>query len=195
MKKILTITLVLACVLAFASCTFGVDPATAFTSAVASTDPDTATITTVTSTELGELNGEYVITYGDEGAASIAYSYEQWYKVGEGNGTDTKYTVTGTITRQPDGSYADGKGFTASADSIVAGFSLDLSSIIADADINDAGDTLNATVAAANTEAVLGVELAYDVDLTVIIGGGMVQSISVTFEDDGNTGSITCRYR
>ena len=193
MKKILLIALVFACVCALASCMFGGDPADAFISAVANTDPNTATITTVTTTELGELNGEYVITYGDEGAASIAYSYEQWHKVGEG--PEPKYTVSGPITRQSDGTYTDGKGFTATADEVTAGFTLDLSGIIDDATINTAGDTLTVTVAADDTASVLGVELDYDVDLTVVISGGTVESITVAFVDGANSGSISCRYR
>lgn len=193
MKKILTVVLVLACVCALASCVFDSDPAVAFASAIANTDPEKATINTVTGTELGELKGEYVITYGDEGAASIKYSYEQWNKVGEGD--EPKRTVTGTITRQADGTYTDGKGFSAKADEVTAGFTLNIAGVMDEAEINDAGDTLTVTVASADTEAVLGVKLAYDAELTVIIGGGVVESISVTFADGSNTGSITCKYK
>ena len=199
MKKILLVVLALACALAFASCELvnnvTTDPGEDFIKAIANTDPTTATINTVTTTELGTLNGEYLVTYGADGAATIDYSYEKWYLVGEGNGTDLKYTVTGTITRQQDGSYADGKGFTANVSPAATGFTLDLTSVIDSAEINAAYDTLTATVAAADTEAVLGVALGYDVELTVVIGSGVVETITVTFADGTNSGSISCRYR
>ena len=198
MKKILFVALALALTFAFASCDLtgggSADPSTAFINAVNSTDPTTATINTVTTTELGTLNGEFNILYGEGGTATINYSYEQWYKIGEGNGTDLKYTVTGIIERQADGTYTDGKGFTGTAGE-AAGFTLNLSGVVANAQYNEAKDTLTATVAAADTQGVFGFALGYDANLTVVISNGAVETITVTYADGTNSGSITCRYR
>ena len=190
MKKILSIALILVCVCALFACGGGGNK---FVNAVANTNPDTATITTVTTTELGDLTGTFTVTYGDDGAATIEYSYEQWNKVGEGD--EPKSTVTGTITRQEDGSYSDGKGFTGTADEVTAGFNLNLESVVETAEVNAAGDTLTATVLKADTETVLGVAFDYDVELKVVINGDVVETITVTFENGGNSGSITCKYK
>lgn len=159
----------------------------AFNDAIAKTNASNVIVESVVNSELGELNSRYEIIYNNDGSATITYHYEKFNLIGEGAEGEIKSEYNGTVTRNADGSYSGDMG-EVDLSGVTAGFKVDLSTL--DVTINEAGDVLNATVAAANTEAVLGSAFSEDVALEVSIENGAVSQIELTF----NSGSVTYTY-
>ena len=192
MKKIISLAVILCCLVALVACG---SPTASFESALAVKGFSKATITQTTETALGDLTGTFTVTYNDDGTATIDYEYEQWNDF-TSNSTELKSTVTGSVTRQADGSYSDGKGFNGSADEITAGFAINLESVRDSATVD--GSTLTVTVPADSTEAVLGVDLGVDATLTVVIAGTTLSEVTVSYtvvddDDDEYTNTINCK--
>ncbi len=197
MKKFISVILVLTCLFALCSCSalskipfvgkfFG-GSASAFSKAIENTNPSVAIIETTVDTSLGELKSKYDIVYNADGSAVITYSYERFNEIGA---EELKSTYTGTITRAADGTYS-GDMEAVDVSGIAEGIALDLSAINEDAIvINEAGDVLTATVAAADTAAVFGTAVSKDVTLEITIANDSVTYISMTYEG----AKITCRY-
>lgn len=167
----------------------------AFNTAVNNTDPASSVITTVMESELGELNGRFEITYNEDGTSSIEYSYEKFLPL-DAEGTETKETVTGTVNVQANGSFSDGASFNGQ-NSVAVSFKLTLDVEKLDG-AKVEGNSLIATVKAANTKAVLGVELASDVTLIVVKGETGLTSVSMSYAIDVSglpgTASVACDY-
>ncbi len=197
MKKFLSLVVIIACVCMLFSCSG--DATSAFEAAIAGVGADTSTtITQVTEDVLGELTATYTVTYNDDGSATINYSYEQWKDI-TASGTEDKTVITGTITRAEDGTYTDGKDFSGSADSIAAGFSLNLEAVKDAAEISSDKTTLKVNVAAEDTESVFGFEFSYDVELEIKLKGDALDTVTVSYTyvgDDKNEYdcSISCKY-
>ncbi len=196
MKKIISLAVVLCCLVALVACSGS--PTSPFESALAVKGFTKATITQVTETALGDLTGTFTVTYNEDGTATIDYEYEQWNDF-TSSSTELKSTVTGSVTRQADGTYSDGKGFNGSADEITAGFAINLESIRESATVSADGNTLTVTVPADSTEAVLGVNLGFDAELKVVIAGGVLSEVVVSYtvidaNEDEYTNTITCKY-
>ena len=191
MRKIISFALVIVGAFSLFSCSmFGGNNSgeAAFESAISNTDPSRVVAEVVTRSALGELNSSYDVVYNDDGSAVINYSYEKFNKIGEGAENELKSTVTGTITKNADGTYS---GTDVDVSGVAAGISLNIAAIDKDAkSINGSGDVLTATVVAADTEAVFGSAFSEDVVLKVTISDGVVTLVTLTYE----SGSIVCRY-
>lgn len=160
----------------------------AFEDAIANTNPTKAVIEVVTKTALGDLKASYEIAYNEDGSATIKYSYEKFNAIGEGAENELKSTYSGTVTRNADGTY---NGTDVDVSSVGEGIKLNLSAIASDAKtVNEAGDVLSATVAAADTEAVFGSAFSEDVALEITIANEKVSLITMSYA----SGSIVCRY-
>ena len=194
MKKIIALLIAITCVFVMVSCGGGetVD-LTAFKDAVAATAPATVEIETALETELGTLTGSFNVTYADDGSAVIEYAYEQFNELGESNNvTETTKTVSGTVTVDKDGAYSDGGALVGSV-SAAGGFTINLdSSKMKECEVN--GNVLTATVEAANTEAVLGVAIAYDVTVVLTQGETSLVSLTLTYVTDAGVATVTCEY-
>ena len=198
MKKLLMILLALACAFSMAACNGTTPPpdgdpsdVSAFTTAIAATNPTSVEIDTKLETEIGDLVGEFVITYATDGSAEIEYSYEKFNEFSAGV-TEAKSTVEGTVTLNADGSYSDGGELEGEAPA-AAGFTLTLDTAkLKDAEIN--GNVLTATVEAANNKAVLGIETGYDVEMVLTKSDSGIVSLVVTYTTTSGPATITCSY-
>lgn len=193
MKKIIALLIAITCVFAMVSCgETGID-LTAFKDAVAATNPTSVEIETSLETELGALEGSFNVTYAEDGSAVIEYSYEQFNELTDSaNVTEIKKTITGTVNVGADGSYSDGGELVGSV-SAAGGFTINLdSNKMKDCEVN--GNVLTATVEAANTQAVLGVAIAYDVTVTLTKGETSLVSLTLVYVTDAGQATVTCEY-
>ena len=201
MKKILAIILVIGCVLSFAACnlfkkdnerTDDASDIPAIQAKIDASAPISAEINVVLKSSLGNLNGVYNVTYTEDGSAFVSYSYEQFNKFEEGSSTtELKSTVTGNTTVSADGKVADSIGGVASVEAVSFDIKLDenkLESVKIDA------GALSAKIKAADTEAVLGVALAYDVDIIITTGSNGVTAIAISYTTTSGPVEINASY-
>ena len=199
MRKIISLVLVVACFGLLMSCDMissitgggndGAKGIDAFVEAVENTDPKNITVDIEVETALGDLTSKYTVNYKEDGSAVINYTVEKFNAIGEGAEDELKSTVTGTVTKNADGTFT---GDTNGADvsGVTAGFKLDVNKLKDTATINENATVLTATVAAADTEAVLGSAFDKDVTIVIAIADGAVELIDLTFEG----GSISYKY-
>ena len=195
MKKIIALLLMLA--LAFAMIACGDDEPTeeelAYQAAIAEytkaafVAPKTLTIVVSTDSVFGVLTSKYDVAYAEDGSATIGYSVD---KINGLDSADEKSTLVGTINVDVNGNYSDGT--FAGANPLASGVKLNLASETVTFTI--AGDVLTGTIAAANTEAVLGVAIAADVVLTATKVEGKIISVALSYVLDGNTTNALCTY-
>ena len=206
MKKIIAILLLVCCVAAMSSCSIinkvlGKDDGegngnnaptgfAAFTSAISATNASNVQVTSTTETSLGKLTTTLSVAFKNDGSAVINYSYERFNEIGEGAADEIKSTVTGTITRAADGTYSGDMIDGIDLSAVAAGPALNISSLESIATINEGGDVLTATVAAASSEAVFGSAFSKDVALEITIKDGAVKYIDIEFEN----GSVSFIY-
>ena len=213
MKKILALILVLGCLFIFASCdvlfpseepdTDNTDDTTNETpddsasipdiqAKIDATAPKGADITVTYNTALGTLNGTYNVAYNEDGTATVDYSYEKFNTFTAGQtSTELKSTTTGTVTVAADGTVSgnlNAEGLTA------VSFNLKLDETKLSGVAINAG-ILKATVKAADTAAVLGVALDYDVQLVVTTGTNGVTSLSIGYTTDMGEVEIVTLYK
>lgn len=198
MKKILALILVVGCIFAFASCdlfsgTETPDDSYAIPDIQAKIDasaPKGADITVTFKTTLGDLNGSYDVTYNEDGTANVDYSYEQFNTITDGS-SELKSTYTGSVTVAADGSVS-GTLSTEALNAVSFDLKLDESKL-SNVAIN--AGVLSANVKAADTAAVLGVALDYDVQLTVVTGTNGVTSMTVAYTANLGAVEIVTLYK
>lgn len=200
MKKIVAFLLMICCVLALAACddpsddnNDKVDYSQAISdmqTVIDASAPAVADITVVLKSSLGDLNGSYNVVYNEDGTATVTYSYEKFNSFEDISG-ELKSTYTGTTTVAADGTVTDSLGGTASVEAITFDVQLDeskLGSVVAGA------AALNAKVKAADTKAVLGVEIGYDVDLVISSGKLGVTSVAISYDSASGPVEIVAVY-
>ncbi len=188
MKKIISVILLCACLAALCSCNLFGNKLSDFEKAIENNNPSKIYVATSVETELGALASSYEVVYNDDGSAVIKYSYDKFNEIGA---DEIKSTVKGTINRSADGQYSGDMDGTFDPASVSNGVALNISALKEDAvEINEAGDVLKTTVAAADTSAVFGTSYAKDVNLEITISDGKVTYIEISYEG----ASITCRY-
>jgi hypothetical protein len=190
MKKIITILLLALLTFSFASCGEGDGPSVdGFVAAVNNANPEAIEITIKSATALGELSGTYTVTYNEDGSFTIDYVYEKFNDIGEGD--DLKSEVTGKVTCDKNGNYSDGGSLTGKV-ALAEGAKINLAKV--KATISADGNSLTATVKAADTKAVLGVEIGYDVDLSISSGKLGVQSVAISYNSGAGPVEIVAVY-
>ncbi len=200
MKKIVAFLLMICCVFALAACddpsddnNDKVDYSQAISdmqTVIDASAPAVADITVVLKSSLGDLNGSYNVVYNEDGTATVTYSYEKFNSFEDISG-ELKSTYTGTTTVAADGTVTDSLGGTASVEAITFDVQLDeskLGSVVAGA------AALNAKVKAADTKAVLGVEIGYDVDLVISSGKLGVTSVAISYDSASGPVEIVAVY-
>ncbi|MBQ7390728.1 MAG: hypothetical protein IJW02_06455 [Clostridia bacterium] len=206
MKKIIALALVLCCVFSLASCKDKnkddnknkVDVSAYISemqTALDSSAPDVADVTVKLSASLGDLNGSYNVTYLEDGAALVVYSYERFNSFEDGAmADDIKSTYTGTTLIGPDGS-----SVSAGSDTVVAevlgtihfDYNLDKSKLQS---VTASSGVLSAKIAAADTEAILGVALDSDADIVITAGSLGVNTISISYNSASGPVEIVAVY-
>ena len=197
MKRIISALMIVCCIFALFACAKkdgGDDTANAtvstFQDAIANTSPAFAKIETKVETSLGELKASFEITYKEDGSAVIEYAYEKFNTIDEGAADEEKTTVEGTVTRAADGTVS-GDATAPDLSAVTAGTAIDLSAVKAEnVTISESGDTLTATVAKDDTDAVFGAEFPADVTFVVTVNAGKVDSFTITYEG----AEIKCNY-
>lgn len=191
MKKIVSVILILASILALSACNFFGDKD--FKEAMENTNPRKVTITTTTTTAgLGTLSGDYAVTYNNDNTATIKYNCEIWLGIptdGSEIGSDVKTKLSGTVTRDAEGKYSDAT-FVEDVELVL---SLDIEAI-SEYTVSEDGKTLTATIAKNDTQAVFGVAYGFDVALTLVKGSRSIESVSLAYTSGINQVSVKCVY-
>lgn len=165
-----------------------------FEAAIAATAPESIEGTVTLDTAAGEMEGEYTATVADDGAVTVAYSFDSFNSIGSGEAGDVSSKKVGTVTRAADGSYT----FTGDVVKAAEGVAGSVNSIKLDGSlmtVNIKGGTLSALIESANTEAVLGVALESDATLVLIINEGKVASFSLSYELENASVTVVCEYK
>lgn len=209
MKKIIALMLVFGCIFSLASCNLipglGTDDPgedieevdnseaiAAIQSAIDASAPDIAEISVVLVSSRGTLNGEYNVSYNEDGSAVVSYSYELFNSFEEGSISDgVKSTYTGVATIMPDGTVTDAPGGIASVEAVSFDISLDQSKL---QKVVVSANSISAKVTKDNTLAVLGVALDYDADLVISIEKNGVASVAISYVSASGNVDIVSVY-
>ena len=157
-----------------------------FVAAVNASSPKTAEIKVKMENALGTLNAEYDVVYTGDGAAAVNYTREVFNEIGA---EELKSTVTGIAAITKDGAI-DSQALGATGSVVMTKLNLQLDKMTASKD----GSVLTATVSAANTASVLGVDFGADVTLVLYIANGTVSSFSLNYIVGANTFEVSCSY-
>ena len=193
MKKILSAIVLLAvCLLAFASCGETKVGVADFENAMTNTNPTKVTITTTTADANGELKGNFVANFAEDGSSVIQYKYEKWLSLDEGTADELKKVYEGTVNCDANGNYTGGDltGVVEVSNTVA----MNLRAITSTVTVSEDGKTLSATVAAADTQAVFGTAYSYDVNLVITKGATAIETVSISFENGGTTAEIFAKY-
>ena len=202
MKKIISIMLLLACALtcsfALASCGETVDPApekneasyseasAPFIAAVKATVATTTDATIKVDVQGETLNAAYHTVKNTDGSKTMNYAVEV---INGADKEDNKTLVTGEATSDTSGVFTDenAKAFGAN------GVALNLAAFTG-TDFDASANVLRITVAAADTQAVLGAAIGADAVVVVTISEGAVVSVTVNYQTADATVEIVCEY-
>lgn len=199
MKKIIALLLILATAFALAACR-GKDPDPVGTSdgsatvadyneAISKTNPSVVTIRTTfeNTAPAATLEGEYVVTYNVDGTATIVYEYDVLNSIGADEMVSKKQ---GTAQLLADGKISGSIDKTVAA-AAVGKIALDEKKM----DYDISMGTLNAVIKAANTKAVLGIELGSDATLLMrITNDGYIGSYSISYSTSAGNADIVCIF-
>ena len=200
MKKITALLLALVLVMGLAACGGSSDPAPkedplkVFTEALTLTDPSGATVkTSLEATGYGiTLKGEYEVAYNEDGTATVTYEYDQLTEFTEDTPANAEptYKKSGTATVAADGTVS---GDVSAQVASVAGVKLKIDTSKMTYTVS--AGMLSATVKAADTAAILGASIAYDVNLTVsLTSNGAVSAITISYTGAQGPVEIVCLY-
>lgn len=200
MKKLLSLILALTlCVALMVSCRDDepeVDPAEAalntFAAAVDASSPASAKITTKLIYELDSLTdtleGEFNVTYNQDGSASISYTKEVLNQITETT-TEFKSTVPGTATVDARGNVTGDLGGTVTAATVLR-LNLDKDKMTFTAE----GGILTATVTAENAASVLGVDTGAETTVKLTVSDGKLTSVVITFTTSQGPAEVVAVY-
>lgn len=190
MKKILALILALTCAFALFACgeeeespVYAEDAAEFFT-AFGATTISSLKVTVVADTAEGTLTSTYTTTYNADKTGTMTYSIETIPGL---DSNDDLVVLTGSIACDANGNFFDDGEISGKLGATGVNFDYD-SDKINNYEID--GNTLFITVAAADTQAVIGQAIGSDASITVTKADGKIASITLTY-----TGvSIVCEY-
>ena len=151
--------------------------------------PATADITVTLEAALDDLFSEYNVTYNDDGTATVVYTYEKFNTFDE-DSDEHKSSYSGTVTVGADGAVSGDIG-TASVEALTFDISLDTSKL-ATAEV--VAGVLTATVKAANTASILGVNLGSDASIVVSTNASGVSFIAISYISAAGPVEIIATY-
>ena len=162
-----------------------------FNAAILATNPDEITGTVVMTASFGTMTMEYEATLEDDGSFILEYSYDRFNSYGEG-GSDTATKVTGMVTYE-NGTYR-GDTDAAKIPTNAVASKINLKSDKISAKVSNDGKVLAATVKAADTLGVLGVEYASDVTISMTMQNAKIASLTLTYTYEGANVTVLCNY-
>ena len=151
--------------------------------------PVTADITVPLEAALDDLLSEYNVTYNDDGTATVVYTYEKFNTFDE-DSDEYKSSYSGTVTVGADGTVSGDIG-TASVEALTFDINLDTSKL-ATAEV--VAGVLTATVKAANTASILGVNLGSDASIVVSTNASGVSFIAISYISAAGPVEIIATY-
>ena len=192
MKKLLIVLVAFACVFTMFSCG---KPASydGFIEAIENTTPAVVEVKITSDTAFGPLSALFKTTYKEDGSFTISGSYERFNTISEGESKDVTSTVPVEITCDKDGNYSDGGAFTGS-NPAATGAKLTLDKKLK-ADVSKDGNVFSANIKAEDTKAVLGIEFAADVNLTITKNDGKIISYTMEYKTEFGYDKIVCSYQ
>ena len=193
MKKILCLLLVCVCAFSIVACSSAPDFYKEFKEAAAQTSPTTVTLTVKQEQAYATLNARFVTTYAEDGSATIVYSRDVFNEIGTGTADEPISTLTGTVTCDAQGNYSDGGAFAGNS-AVVSGVNFDFNKKKMNATFSTDGNVLNATVAAADTAAVLGVDFGVDVTITITKSEGKIIAFTLEYTAAEGKVYVNCVY-
>jgi len=193
MKKILCLLLVCVCAFSIVACDDDPNYYKDFETAAAQTSPTTVTLTVKQEQAVATLNATFVTTYAEDGSAVITYSRDVINPIGTGSADETISTVTGTVTCDAQGNYSDGGEFKGNS-AVVSGVSFKFNKKKMNATFSNDGNVLNATVAAADTASVLGVDFGVDVTVTITKSEGKIIAFTLEYTAAEGKVYVNCVY-
>ena len=151
--------------------------------------PVTADITVTLEAALDDLLSEYNVTYNDDGTATVVYTYEKFNTFDE-DSDEYKSSYSGTVTVGADGAVSGDIG-TASVEALTFDINLDTSKL---ATVEVVAGVLTATVKAANTASILGVNLGSDASVVVSTNASGVSFIAISYISAAGPVEIIATY-
>ena len=151
--------------------------------------PVTADITVTLEAALDDLLSEYNVTYNDDGTATVVYTYEKFNTFDE-DSDEYKSSYSGTVTVGADGTVSGDIG-TASVEALTFDINLGTSKL-ATAEV--VAGVLTATVKAANTASILGVNLGSDASIVVSTNASGVSFIAISYISAAGPVEIIATY-
>ncbi len=201
MKKIVALLLALVCAFALVSCGGPENPPdegtdytnlNPFKTAITASAPATAVITVELENTISDepLTGTFSVTYGAE-STQVEYEYEQFVEINANAPTESdRETVTGTATIDKNGNVTGGDINATVTAATLLNYNLDGTKMTYTV---EAG-VLSATIAAANTESVLGVNIGADVTFTLTVANGKIVSVTLNYQASTGAAEITTTY-
>ena len=153
----------------------------AFEKAISAASASSVVVEVKTIGDLGELNSSYEVYFAEDNTATIKYSYERFYEIGEGPEGETVKRTEGTIYRDAAGSYSNNAGVDVSAVTAAAAFNI--ASLKSAAEINDASDVLTVTVPRMSASAVFGMTFKSNVEFKMILRDKALSKMTLTAAD------------
>lgn len=193
MKKIIAFALLLILAFSLVACTPAgtTESLDSFNSAIANSAPVSVIIETkFEHTRLGvDIKGEYTATFAEDGTATVEYWY---YKLNEADLANDELlelvpdqvayiAADGTVTGDLEGTVTAAVQCKMNLDPSKMEYSIDRG-------------ILTATVKAANTKAVFGVDLGYDATLDMRLAGEAIGSYSIRYTTSDGSAVIVCKY-
>ena len=152
-----------------------------FEKAIAAASSSAVVVTVKTVTTLGELNSQYEVYFAADNSATIKYSFERFYEIGEGPDGETVEKKTGTIYRDKDGKYSEDIGVDLSA--VTAAAALNIAPLRSIANVNESGDILTASVPKVATADIFGAQFGSDAELKIVLRNGCLSTMSIKAAD------------
>ena len=200
MKKLVALLLALVCAFALVSCGgpdtppdegpdyTNLDPIKA---AITASAPATAVITVEVENTISDepLTGIFSVTYGTENT-QVEYEYEQFTQIDANAPTESdRETVTGTAIIDKNGNVTGDLNSTVTTAALL-NYNLDGAKMTYTVE----SGVLSATISAANTQSILGVNIEADVTFTLNVANGKVVSVTLGYEVASGTVEITTTY-
>ncbi len=193
-KRIIT-AILLVCML-FSACLLvscgGDEKSEDFTAAISATKPSKVEGTIKMYTEYGPLTATYTADIAEDNSFVLNYAYDKINDIATGDAGDVTDKIEGTVTYK-DGTYSDTSlAAKVPADAVAA--EINLGEDI-DYTLSEDGNVLVATIKAADTKSVLGVEYAADVTMVLTKANDKIVSLSLTYTLTEGKVEVVCSYK
>ena len=194
-KKRIISAILLVCI-ALSSCLLvscgGDEKLEAFSKAISATKPSKVEGTITMYTEFGPLVATYTADIAEDNSFVLNYAYDKFNDATTGGEGDVTSKVEGTVTYK-DGAYSDSSlAAKIPTDAVAAKVKL---SDKMDYTVSEDGNVLAATIKAANTKSVLGVEYAADVTMVLTKANGKIVSLTLTYTLTEGKVEVVCYYK